>query len=287
MALGWWGHGYHDKVGDTESTVRVLQIPGVPPIELAATTLPPADARDLKNQFSVATQQVVDVHEEKRKPRHASPTPKPSPATSSTKRPPLTPVEDLASKLTHDDPVVRVNSAKALLKMVPGEPRAISALVALLSQEYPAQRRMAAEAMSVARVQAPDAISALSKALADEDPSVAYSASVALGRAGPAALAAVPDLAKAMGYRVSGLDTIANSCKEALIRIGPVAVPGLIAALNLREARMDVIDVLGRFGPAAEAAVPALTTLESDPAVAEEAREALLKIKPPVESASN
>jgi len=84
----------------------------------------------------------------------------------------------------------------------------------------------------------------------------------AVGRIGPAAKAAVPDLIQVLEISWP----VANDAAVALGRIGPVgadlAVPALVKALgppHPEDLRIYAALALSQMGPAAKAAIPALT----------------------------
>jgi HEAT repeat protein len=76
----------------------------------------------------------------------------------------------------------------------------------------------------------------------------------AIGRLGVTAKPAVPALIE----RLSGDASLSSPVKEALIRLGPVAVPALIQALADRGQRLGALEVLSKIGPQAKEAAPAM-----------------------------
>lgn len=133
----------------------------------------------------------------------------------------------------HDDAGwVRHDAAEALLKIGP-EPRMIPDLVWLVKMDY--------------RQRAP-AIDALVKI-------------------GPAAIPEVVPLLEFKRGEEEG-DDVNNTwgaAADILARIGAPSVPALIEALKIPSRRAGAVLALGRIGPDAAAAIPALLALRSDP----------------------
>jgi HEAT repeat protein len=108
----------------------------------------------------------------------------------------------------------------------------------------------------------PDAVRALAGLLAHEDDVTRYLAALVLSGQGPTAEPALPALVKALSDPViarfaNGFDYVV----WALVRIGPKAVPALLDALKDDKIRDPAVRALGRLGPDAKAAIPALRKL--------------------------
>ena len=99
----------------------------------------------------------------------------------------------------------------------------------------------------------------------DEGWSLNWDVAQALGSIGPSAAAAGPKLIK--HFRWTDLDH--ETVTEALLGIGPAAIPDLIETLRSqkcdKKVRIGVANTLGRFGRRAKSAVPALLGLFDDP----------------------
>jgi HEAT repeat protein len=116
--------------------------------------------------------------------------------------------------------------------------------------------------------QAPFAVVGLGKLLADPDDNVRLAASATLEAMGPEAKEAMPSLIQAIGSgdaetRVAAIYILAGIGAENVAG----AVPALIGALSAEDARVRraAADMLGRLGPIAAQAVPALQkSLEDD-----------------------
>src|SRR5262245_11249736 len=107
------------------------------------------------------------------------------------------------------------------------------------------------------------AVPALIKALTDEDAQVRSQAAAALGEIGKEARPAVPALLKALND-----PAVRARAVSALGSISPerATAPALIEAIKNPATRASAMTVLalGRFGPAAKAAVPALIDAVKD-----------------------
>jgi hypothetical protein len=151
-----------------------------------------------------------------------------------------------------------------------------------LSDPDPEVRAAAAWALGQQRARASGAVPDLARALSDQDGIVRGLAAVALRETGPAASEAVPSLIKGLKDTDSSVRMI---CAEALGRVKAAsAVPALIAVSrdpgeDLHVLR-NVVAALGEMGPAAEAAIPALEALKSNPRLRYPAEAAQRKILP-------
>lgn len=166
------------------------------------------------------------------------------------------------------DPRWSVESARALAA-AGGEPR-LAAEVLLAELRRPGEgwgQVQVVEALGLTAARVPEALDGLVEALRCS-PFVAVRAASAraLGRLGPAARAAVVPLVMAGDDEGRDIDTdreVRRESEWALARIGAPAaedVPGLTVLLGHRESRvrLGAAQALGRAGPAARAAVPAL-----------------------------
>ncbi len=129
---------------------------------------------------------------------------------------------------------------------------------------------------SAARKAAP----ALLQRLQDDDGGVRCHAAYALRHViGPEAEHAIPALTKALNDKNGH---VRNGAVLALGKIGEAAVPALVDALNHENVRRSTIMVLGRLGPKAKAADPALSELlknEKDEQVRKRIESALKAIR--------
>jgi HEAT repeat protein len=184
-------------------------------------------------------------------------------------------VPALIDALNDEDGGVRLVAAKALENIGPAAAAAIPALTAWLSGENRDEARVAAYALG--GIGAGSAVPALAACLLQErsgtidgldfeDPS--YAAAYALGRIGsPGANAAVPALITILTSERVNLHFRAAT---ALGKIGPAAVaavPALVAALGQKGPgeflRQAAAEALGQIGTGAIAALPALVEAAS------------------------
>jgi HEAT repeat protein len=121
------------------------------------------------------------------------------------------------------------------------------------------------------------------KMLKDEDLIKKYAAIKAIGELGPEAKEAIPILIETIREMKDRDKRILFACNQALLGMGKEIVPHMIALLkdDTWEMRRGSAWVLGKLGPDAKDAVPALTEALNDPnhAVRTKAAEALKKIK--------
>jgi HEAT repeat protein len=157
------------------------------------------------------------------------------PASPAPRRPPAQPtnvrVASLTADLTHRDTHRRQRAAVGLGQIGPAAIESIPALVRALVDLQPAVRKSAAEALA-----------RIDRDWARHD----FAASAA------------PELVHAL---VSRFSEVAEEAFSVLVRLGPLAVPALVAGVkdtekDLRQAASA--RALGRIGPPASAAVPAL-----------------------------
>lgn len=143
---------------------------------------------------------------------------------------------------------------------------------------------------SIARIHPDDknltrhALEHLVERIKDEDQFIREMSARALLALPPAPELAVPIWEKAF----KNMDEkTARNALDALASLGPIAVPRLIEALRFPSLREEVASVLGRIGPPAAAAAPALTQLitDKDPHVVHAAVLALANIGPAAKDA--
>ena len=123
----------------------------------------------------------------------------------------------------------------------------------------------AAEALAEIGPPARAAVPALVKAMnVSNKHALRLCAVKAVGRIGAEAREAIPSLIIALEGEGSGY--VSPAAVDALVQIGPVAVPALIKALRESKpaVRQAASEALGRLGPAAKAAVPALSEALKD-----------------------
>jgi HEAT repeat protein len=207
----------------------------------------------------------------------------------------------LMKQMNDPDADVRRAAARALGQMGPDATPAVPLLTAAVEKDRDLYvRRFSAQALGQIGPNASSAIPALTSALKDEKKEMIEAAVTALGKMGPAAVPALADAfkgssfsktAKAKGNNQPRMESeqafLRRRAAEALGRLGPeakAAVPALISALNDPAARIDAALALGEIGPAARSAIPALTSIADekkpkDKALKKAAADALRKIQ--------
>ena len=159
---------------------------------------------------------------------------------------------------------------------------ALSALAGAAAADPDAKVRAACYAALVQVAPPTDALAPLEKGLADPDPAVRVVASAQLRKLFAVAAPAAKSLATTLG---DADQRVRENSAEALILIGKPAVEPLIEVLGGKqtEARKYALVALGKIGPNAKAAVPAIDKCrsDSDPAVQKLAEQALKQIGPP------
>ena len=169
-------------------------------------------------------------------------------------------------------------------------PPAVDKLADQLTSRDVAVRREAAYQLSQLGVRAKPALPALMKALDDDDKQVWSSVIEALAAMGPEAKEEIPvlleriDGRKGKGRRERDVSFGVMRVAYALSRMGPDAIPPLIAALGENDLGLHLAAAraLGSMGPAAHDAVPALIKNLTDPqeSVRDETAQALGLIGP-------
>ena len=263
--------------------------PALPPKDHAALvpTAPEADADSSSDEEESADGPLVPKKRDvvsKPAPEslpHTAPAPseKPAAAPKPAAPAPSEPVNPRAG-LDSDQFKIRLASAKDLLRASPDDPQAAAVLLTLMRDPNSKRRIAAIETASAAEPTAGEVISALGAALYDEESSVAYAAAKALGHLGPAAAPAVPNLIQAMNYKSSDTKFVGAAAQEALVRVGAPAVGELVKGLKNAALRSDLLNVLGKIGPDAGEAIPALSALLDDPDSGAAAKAALARIQP-------
>ena len=159
--------------------------------------------------------------------------------------------------LRESDAPLREAAAQAVGQMGPD---AIPYLTSMLTHPDKYVRRNAVWALGKLGPLGKVAVPALCAALKDGDPRTASGAAQALGAMGPDAAEAVPALTEAMrGTNI----VLCRLASKALSQVGRAALPALLEHLRHRDpfVRGEAALALGWLGPAAAAAVPALSDI--------------------------
>jgi HEAT repeat protein len=182
--------------------------------------------------------------------------------------------KDLATLLTNDDAITRVNAAVALWK-IDRDAKALPALQKMLHDGPAPEPYLAAVAMGQMEPDAATVAPALIEALHSADRDVRRAAARSLGQLGKSAF---PALGKAKALQDPDPEA-RRLVIEALSWMGQAAVAPLTAALKDKSAdvRRAAARSLGNLGKDAQSAVPALEIAASDPV--EEVRTAALKAR--------
>ncbi|WP_439621411.1 HEAT repeat domain-containing protein [Gemmata sp.] len=169
-------------------------------------------------------------------------------------------------QLKSPDARTRYQAAKAIKEIGPDAKAAVPLLVPLLKTSTPEEREMVAFAVGAVGPAAKDAVPALTDLLKDQPSYVKYAAAVALGQIGPDAKAALP----ALTPLVEGRDDFnrigaayANWQISGETKTAMFVLLHTITAVD-HHTRGVTINRLGRMGPAAKEAVPALVTALKD-----------------------
>ena len=121
------------------------------------------------------------------------------------------------------------------------------------------------------------------KMVGDDHPATKYAAINAIVEIGPPAKDAIPELVATIRVSRNADKKLLYLCNKALLGMGPEVVPAMIALLKdeVWEMRRGAAWLLGKLGPDAKDAIPALTRALKDPnaSVRKKAEEALMKIK--------
>ena len=182
-----------------------------------------------------------------------------------------------------DDPHVRGAAAFALGRIGPAARPAAAKLEALSTQDSPLLKTVSLWALARIypndRKRQQEAVERLANALTNPQRLVREAAARALADLKPGPEIAMPAIRRALEHADGAQLTDAL---DALASLGAAAVPELIDALQEEPAQARVAYILGRIGPAAAPAVPALAKLVHSPNadVQREAIFALAKIGP-------
>jgi HEAT repeat protein len=190
----------------------------------------------------------------------------------------------LMAALDDEDPTVRGTAALAVARFRTGVDPVIPIFLKALGRERPASgngprssvRDLFAQALATIRP-SPAAVPILAAALDSDDQEARRGAATVLGAIGPEASSALPALAKALerfkdveGLYSSTGDTSAGAITEAIVKIAPPekAIRMLTGALRSpsASARAAAAWFLGKMGPRAEPAIPALIATLRDAA---------------------
>jgi HEAT repeat protein len=178
-------------------------------------------------------------------------------------------VGPLRDALTNANPVARIAAARAILQADPGDAAAMNELRRSVTND-PYARRDAAQKKFQAHRDDPAAIAEWQRSVAENKADNRVEAVRALIQLGPAALPALPELtAAAQADRNVGLDLV-EFATEAIGKIGPkakAAVPALMDLLGVPDANVHgrAAHALAQIGP--DALLPLIAAL-SDPAPA-------------------
>ncbi len=164
--------------------------------------------------------------------------------------------EEWKTRLKSADPQVRLKAAEASLGPESQTPEVLAALIELLQDQDTQIRTAAARALGRMGTKAREAVPDFAEALHDPEPIVRAAAAQALGKMGPEAKEAVPALIKALGDKSS-------YAQRQVFNTGP---RGDIVAFGNRDVYVRVVaaEALGKMGPEAADAIPALQALLKD-----------------------
>ena len=189
----------------------------------------------------------------------------------------------MVKALKENDKDIRIMAVLLLGGISVKVPEVIPYVIQALKDEDPDVRSGAVGALSRMGPSVKEVIPALIGALEDEDENVRLAAMKALAKRGPSANEAVPVLTKFLQKEKES--RLRVGVAMALLEIEPSprqVVPVLVAVLKDKKANGDVLsaaaDTLGKLGPAAQEAVPALQEALRNPDVRSTAAEALSKV---------
>jgi HEAT repeat protein len=209
-------------------------------------------------------------------------------------------------------PSVRIEAIRALAQIQPPAPETIATLSKAMRDADPAIQRAAAAALGdvgavsvlAQALKDPDkdvrrnavrplrrvvtrggssgdpaatkaVVAALADALKDPDAGVRRAAASSLGALGPVAVDAIPGLA---ATTMDSDLSVRNATIEALGRMGsPAAVPVLVRALKDPQTASLAVRALGKMGPTARGAIPALREFQSQNGTSHSEVEAAIK----------
>lgn len=170
----------------------------------------------------------------------------------------------LRNSLSDEDPEIRGPTVRALAMVGPESLEVADRLLALSSDEDKGVRIQAIASLGVMKAGAARIVPALVRLLADPDGEVQGTAIGALGNLGAAAEDAVPALVAAAsdpGARLDSVWAIGRIAKQP-----DLAVPHLVSLLADPDPRVGAAAqvALGKFGPDASAAIPALEAIVAE-----------------------
>lgn len=168
----------------------------------------------------------------------------------------------LVEALRDEDKRVRSGSAEALELIGPAAKDAVPALIKALGDEYEAVWEPAWQALLKIAQEEKDAVPELVKGLADENKYVRYFVAMILSYMKPPIEETIPVLIRALTDE-SAPSWVFWDVARALGKFGPAAkdaVPALIKTLRASDVRKRLVAArtLGKIGPAAKDAVPSL-----------------------------
>jgi HEAT repeat protein len=146
----------------------------------------------------------------------------------------------------------------------PPDPPSIEKLIESLRSNDFAERQKGLDALSAQRALSEKYAARLQSQLADKDQASRQQAAMALAALGFGEQAVIDELLAGMGRRSIGVylsqPERARSPMAALVKLGPKAVPALIAAMNDEQytGRDLALEALGEIGPPAKEALPAI-----------------------------
>ena len=208
-------------------------------------------------------------------PPPPAPIPKEDPKGKPEAAPKAEPVVDtaaLAQQLKDKDPIIRLKAARELAKLGPTGKTALPALKEALKDPDEDVVTAVKRAVQAIGDEAPDPVAALVKQLKDKDPIVRLKAIRELTKLGAAARDALPTLQEASK---DSDEDVQASAKRAILAIAaePVTKPeppspttALLKQLQDKDplVRIQAARDLGKLGPMAKDAVPALTEALKD-----------------------
>ncbi|HUG89424.1 MAG TPA: HEAT repeat domain-containing protein, partial [Planctomycetaceae bacterium] len=170
----------------------------------------------------------------------------------------------LARLLTETDEAVLQAALAALGELGAAARESVPHVSRLLNHGEPSVRSVAVQMLPRVQSDTGQVVPLLVEALKDDDWTVRTASAGALGRVGGPARPAVPLL-----FEMLAVETDRDAARAALREIDdvePAALPTLIAALDSedRSARFYALFFLGKLGPGAREALPALKRLRDE-----------------------
>jgi HEAT repeat protein len=164
----------------------------------------------------------------------------------------------------NDDESVALAALNALGELAAAARDTLPRISPLLNHADATVRSAAVQTLARVQSEADQVVPLLMDALKDEDWTVRTASAGALGRIGAPARAAVPMLFELLGNETD--EDAARAALREIDDVGPEALPTLIAALDSedRTPRFYAQFFLGKLGPAAREALPALERLRDE-----------------------